>query len=350
MESETPSREIRVIAVAISIALAWFTYKFIESPIRFGKHSQLKTIILLISMFVIGCIGFYCYKQNGFEFRVKDFVKITRAAGEWQYPGDLKSFTFKDRIFRYKKSQREETTLFIGDSNIEQYYVRIDELINKNPTSTNGAIFSTGGGCIPVPSVKFDSYKHCFDLLEKSLELALVRNDISTVVIGGLWFKYLSGEAPRYFDGKEEKLSINKGTAGYDRTLESLSHYIEVLTKNNKKVFLVLNIPIGSELDPKFMAHRSIKNFPNVLEVKKSGILLQSLDEKYGFIRNDLKRVAELKHARIIDPIEYLCTKGICPSTDMDSEPIYKDDVHLRPSFVRKNASFMDSTIFAGSQ
>ena len=39
VEGEMPSSKIRIAAVLISIALAWLTYKLIQTPIRFGNHS-----------------------------------------------------------------------------------------------------------------------------------------------------------------------------------------------------------------------------------------------------------------------------------------------------------------------
>ena len=345
IESETPAREIRIVAVVISIALAWLTYKLIEKPMRFGKHSKMKTITLLVLMVVVGYAGYNSYKRDGLEFRVKNFVKITKAAGEWQYPGDLKTFIFKDRSFYYKKSEIARTTLFIGDSNIEQYYVRIDELIKTHPSSTNSVIFSTGGGCAPIPNVRIDTHKHCFDLLEKSLELAISRDDISTVVIGGQWYGYLSGSAPRYFAKEGQKLPIEKGSVGYYNALSALSNYIKVLKLNKKRVFLILNMPIGKELDPKFMAQRSIKNFPMVLKIQDGGISLKTLEEKYGFIKSDLTEIAYTNQIILIDPIKYLCKNDICPSVDMENEPIYKDAAHLRPYFVRSKADFIDLTV-----
>jgi hypothetical protein len=39
----------------------------IEKPIRFGKHSKAKTIMLLLLMITMGCLGYNCYKQDGFK-------------------------------------------------------------------------------------------------------------------------------------------------------------------------------------------------------------------------------------------------------------------------------------------
>jgi peptidoglycan/LPS O-acetylase OafA/YrhL len=82
VESELPSRNIRIAAVALSIALAWLTYKLVERPMRFGNYSKLKVTILVFLMTLIGTLGYYTYSQvnlcsyRGFEdivFKRKGF-------------------------------------------------------------------------------------------------------------------------------------------------------------------------------------------------------------------------------------------------------------------------------------
>jgi branched-subunit amino acid ABC-type transport system permease component len=79
IESEKPSSLIRIIAVIISIILAWLTYRFIEKPIRFGKHTKLKTIILTIVMVLVGAVGYFGYVNNGFPARnsIKNYQQQT---------------------------------------------------------------------------------------------------------------------------------------------------------------------------------------------------------------------------------------------------------------------------------
>jgi len=83
VEIGTPSREVRIVAVAISIVLAWLTYRLIEKPIRFGKHGKVKTILLLILMVVIGFMGYTTYKMDGLGFRVEDRSEFSNYMAEY---------------------------------------------------------------------------------------------------------------------------------------------------------------------------------------------------------------------------------------------------------------------------
>jgi len=72
IESDTLSNEIRVTAIVISVILAWLTYRLIERPIRFGKYSKEKTVILIVMMALVGYSGYNCYKREGLGFRFKE--------------------------------------------------------------------------------------------------------------------------------------------------------------------------------------------------------------------------------------------------------------------------------------
>jgi len=351
IEGAAPAPEIRAMVVAASIVLAWLTYLFLEKPVRFGPSGPVKTLALLLIMSGVGVTGYVTYRQDGLEFRLLNLVKISRAAGEWEYPGNLKSFNYQGKHFLEQKSGLENTTLFIGDSNIEQYYPRIDELIKRKPGTTNSVIFSTGEGCVPIPQTTIPSYKYCADLLKTSLELALSRKDISTVVIGGLWYQYLSGEAisgealSYYFSGDGQQYPVEMGSAGYQMALTALSKYIATLKRGHKQVMLVLNIPMGSELDPFYMVHRELNHFPDIFTIRDGGINLNDFEEKYGYIKNDLIRIANKNKIEFIDPVSFLCGNALCSSVDNDGEPLYKDGQHLRPGFVRNKATFIDVTV-----
>ena len=69
VEGETPSREIRIACVLVSIFLAWATYKFVERPIRNGANNSYKAPVLLLLMLVIGGLGYATYRQKGIPER-----------------------------------------------------------------------------------------------------------------------------------------------------------------------------------------------------------------------------------------------------------------------------------------
>jgi peptidoglycan/LPS O-acetylase OafA/YrhL len=89
VESEVPSRNIRIAAVILSIALAWLTYKVVERPLRFGKRSNVKVTLLVTIMTIVGYVGYNTYERNGLSFRMKEreqFVEyFENSFPSWQY-------------------------------------------------------------------------------------------------------------------------------------------------------------------------------------------------------------------------------------------------------------------------
>ncbi|WP_075258297.1 acyltransferase family protein [Herbaspirillum camelliae] len=339
VDNELPSYSLRVGAIALAIILAWFTYEIVERPIRTGNNTNTKiTVTALIGlMALVGAVGYWTFAANGWESRVSaDITRISRAAGEWQYPGKLTAFNFENRTFYRQNSNVDEITLFIGDSNIEQYYVRTDELISTKPNNSNSVVFATGGGCLAIPGSPYDEvHMSCTNLMETALNYAKTNASVASVVIGAQWNSYLS-------DGYGLRGSF--GTAGkdYSAALNRLARYIRELKYLGKKVYLILNIPIGDELDPKFMITRDLKYFPHAIKLKEGGLSRKDIDERYGKIQKDLEQIARSAGADVVNPMDFLCNATKCSSLDDEGEPIYKDRSHLRPQYVRYRASFID--------
>ena len=108
VESEVPSLNIRIVAVVLSILLAWLTYKLIERPIRFGKHGSLTVATLSGLAIVIGVTGFVvnktdfsqshtyeklAIKRKGFEHAFGYSLAWYRGKGDWLFLGNASDNT-----------------------------------------------------------------------------------------------------------------------------------------------------------------------------------------------------------------------------------------------------------------
>jgi peptidoglycan/LPS O-acetylase OafA/YrhL len=72
VDSATPSRNIRIAAMLMSILLAWLTYKLLERHVRLPGYSRIKVAILITLMTIVGCVGYNTYIREGLPFRMKD--------------------------------------------------------------------------------------------------------------------------------------------------------------------------------------------------------------------------------------------------------------------------------------
>lgn len=81
-EGEMPILKVRIAIVLVSIVFAWLTYKLVEKPLRFGKHSHAKAASLLVLMAGIGYVGYGTYVRDGLAFR---FPKLIQELTQFRY-------------------------------------------------------------------------------------------------------------------------------------------------------------------------------------------------------------------------------------------------------------------------
>jgi peptidoglycan/LPS O-acetylase OafA/YrhL len=343
-DGDDPSRLIRIGALVLSIALAWLTKNIVEQPIRFGQHGKSKSIVLTVLMLLVGTLGYLTYINNGFPNRLKN-LPVSIELAKLEIPAGFKSIIVNDWPFYQKKSDKKQTSLFIGDSNALHLYPRVDELINRSPKDTNSAIFSFAVGCLPIPETNYiDASRGCSALMLQSLKFIESHPEIQKVILSGNWYEHLSGNG-HYFNDGHARHPISLNSTGYKLALETLGQYIKKLQRLGKEVYFVLNIPIGAELHPKHLIQRSILDFPHVLSIREGGLSYQSLMGRYGQIRTDLINMANKNGAILIDPEKSLCTENLCSSVDRFGAPIYLDSTHLHPTYTRQHADFIDQTV-----
>lgn len=73
LAGDSPTFAVRCFVVALSFFLAWFTYKFVETPIRFGKISWIRIASLCAVMAAVGIFGYTAFENSGYVHR--DVVK-----------------------------------------------------------------------------------------------------------------------------------------------------------------------------------------------------------------------------------------------------------------------------------
>ncbi len=64
--------------IALSLALSWLTYRFVERPIRFGKlivETKKIPLALCAILLATAILGGYTYQRNGFDFRFPKFIQ-----------------------------------------------------------------------------------------------------------------------------------------------------------------------------------------------------------------------------------------------------------------------------------
>lgn len=328
--------------VILAVVLAMMTFHWIEMPTRKTARSAASIAVALsvvmVGVAALGVALMYWAKPMNTN---KQIEQIVSASGEWDYPGRLTSFQLNGFRFRKQGENSKKEILFVGDSNMEQYYPRAEVKFLNKPI-TKSLIFATASGCPPIPNLFQRAHPNCLGFVD-AVKFYASKSEVESVIIGAQWFGYLMGNDGYYFENEQGKKTMSINSQGYHLALGSLQSMLSELVNKGKKVYLIGNIPIGSEVEPKRMIERSVLNNKFVTIKKTEGIAKDALMKKYGVIIEDLRKVAEASGAVYLLPTDYLCDDKHCPSVDANGDPIYRDANHLRPAYVRTQADFIDA-------
>ena len=333
--------------IILSFALAILTYKYVELPLmKATLQSRIKLAgLLLFSLIGIGIVGHAMMTQR-IQPRSSSpvFQEFSTANSDWAYPDKVNLIlkpnkqVSEDDVPIILSGENSNETLFIGDSNMEQYYSRMLYL-NQTDKKLNSSVFITGGGCIPIPGVINKQYLYCENVLKKALSYSKSKN-VKAVVIGAQWFGYFFTQYSNY-SLKETGQTISTEQPFLNDISNLLLDFLKQIGEN-KKIFIVLNIPIDVNFDPAYMIKR---NFPmTAVHIEHQNFLRLDFEKKMKPVNTMLRSVADSVQAKVIDPLESLCSSTEC-STLYDGHPIYKDFAHLRSSFVRDEIQYLDETL-----
>ena len=323
---KTPPAGVRWVLVIASFLLAYLTYRFVEKRIRAaGKRMAMA---LAGTMLALGALGLLAYSGAILPRNDSPAIgPIVEALHDWQYPDGFVKTNFVGAAVKSIKAG-EKTVLFIGDSHLEQYGPRVVQLLRSNPEKYSSALFLTDPGCAPVPgSAQTNPYhlERCRVFRGQVAELVR-RPDIDAVFIAAAWNLYFlksSSQAPENLD--------------LDFELRNLQSFIESIVPH-KRVYVLLDNPSGWQFEPRHFFAGSRLTGVAVKPFQKQ----VTLDKDQNALRLRLTEALLATGAKVIDPVEYLCVNRQCPVVTVDGKPIYKDDNHYRPFYVKENATFID--------
>ena len=150
VEGVPPPLAVRTAAVVLSIALAWATYRLVETPLRFSKRGS-TAIVLLVSMLAVGAAGSLIYGRSGLPTRAATkavvrndgdvgHVLFHRYAVEHFYPcmpiairEEATALAFGEfgRCLQSKKDAPIDVAI-IGDSHAEHLFLGLAELLEES--------------------------------------------------------------------------------------------------------------------------------------------------------------------------------------------------------------------------
>lgn len=370
-----------IAGITLTAVLGYISYRLIEVPTRrrrYVNRSSESLAYLSVASVLIGCALLVSY-SGGLPNRLgKDaftYESTTVAIGDWAHPG---SNCNRLGTLRYceKPGTNNRLVMFIGDSIAEQWYPRYGE---PEATSGDTVVFITRPGCPPVRNLNgYPPNVNCGQNADAIWKIVRERKPERLVISSNWWATYylpsgkFRGAACLVTDSDCEKIT---NVLQLKQAFSSFESDTAEAVKGGAKVF-ILGSPPSAKIDYvdarlaqlasrhlPFPLNKTWQDLPGLAEGKQSIqaglaalINANSASPMYTVDMSDnspqkallniLQDVAKKSGAQFINPLNFMCPDGLCPLTDQDGEPIYKDAMHLRAKYVRSDElSWLDDSI-----
>jgi peptidoglycan/LPS O-acetylase OafA/YrhL len=324
-----PTPGVRAGILIFSVGLSFLIWKFVEGPARRGGARS--TWGLLGTSAAVVVAGFLVW--NG-TLRPR-----SGEAGADKIDLAMRDFAFPPASFTRREVPGQEffgmegtgsKVLFIGDSNMQQYAPRIELRASRGHAAP--FVFATKGGCPPFMSV---TKERCDVYFEAMRELAALP-EFGTVVIAAEWVFYFEDEG---FRVEGELFRADSATGA--QMFQSFGAWLRDL-RRTKRVVVISNIPTDERMDPKGSIRRGV--FSGI-RFESSPIPRSEVDDRLAPVMNRFRDQVRQAGAELIDPLDVLCDRDVCPVTTDDGTPIYKDKYHVRPFVVRERFEVLDALL-----
>jgi peptidoglycan/LPS O-acetylase OafA/YrhL len=303
IESEAPSGGYRVLAVGLSVVLAWMTYYFAEKPIRSDNarvSSGLKIAVLSACVAILGLLGWVIFQNNGLTNRVAAKAEGLNVWNNMTFRGSCSNITHAadqdDWCNMGNAPTLPPTTLLIGDSVGNGFAPMLQTYAEQGDDSS--FIFKQlgRGACHGLPNI---GMQHCNDLVSAADAYISKTPSIHTIIMASNWPIYTSGFKR---DGLSD-VSAEQFSAAFQ---QRLIHY----QNQGKRVIVFWAPPVGA--NPRACVVRPLR-----LTDRNSCTfsLAEATNNEHNY-RADFSIFLKSRKVTTFDPFNYLCDDKTCKITD----------------------------------
>jgi peptidoglycan/LPS O-acetylase OafA/YrhL len=303
VESETPSLGYRVLAVGLSVLLAWMTYYFAEKPIRIESNrvkSSLKITALSTCVAVLGLIGFVIFQNNGIPARPAAQINGVNTWDNLTFATPCKFITrgpnHDDWCNIGNAPNKPPTTLLIGDSVGNNFAPMLHRYSEQTGDSTFVFRQFGRGLCHGFPEI---AYENCAELVKATRAYLEKTPSVDTIILAANW--------PLYFNGFDRVGSTPVSSQQFKAAFERNMAYYQGL---GKRVIVFLAPPVGA--NPRACLTRPIR----LTEKSSCNLALAEALHNDGQYRTYFTMYLKSIKVDTFDPFKYMCDKTSCKVTD----------------------------------
>jgi peptidoglycan/LPS O-acetylase OafA/YrhL len=330
--SATPPVEVRVACLALSVALAYATYRLIEKPIRFGAHKRRKTIALCAAMLAIGLAGLVIYRMEGLPQRasIAGFAnnKNELIRTPETDPQCLAYVGYKPDFYycRYHDAKAKHTVALIGDSHAHVTFPGMGEALAARGYNL---VLLANSSCPPLKGAVTGNTENdrraCSARIVQMLDVIASRPEITDVFIVTRGVVYMTGNGFGAAENDYRDMPILTDNPAWrtlppeDIFMRGLTQTVMELQRAGKRVFYLLENP-ETGLDIVQCITRPLREKVSDCTLPLATVLDRQRDYRAG--------VANIPGLRVIDPLPAFCPQGVCQVME-DGVLLYADDDHF---------------------
>jgi len=327
---------VRCAALAASVLLAWLTYELLEKRIRRARSTRARRRTVAALATSLSALAIYGLLASSYYTRsrsaaVPGLVAVSEAFDDWAYEGDHDI-----------PGDTPRTVLFIGDSHMQQYLPRIQKIAHEHAAPARTVMAKTAGGCAPFPDIERRG-RRCAAFVEQALALAR-GPQVEIVVFGASWAGFVQRTDYRKV-GDLDGAPLELEGADADWVLGRFEAELSDLVRRGKRVVIILSSPRGADFDPRKWVQRA-GWFDFHVHIDRSAVPLSEAMATSNEIDARLEAIARRVGATVVEPVDSICTVHGCPTIDAAGNPLFKDDTHLRASFVRDRFDALDRFVY----
>ncbi|MEW6562208.1 MAG: acyltransferase family protein [Pseudomonadota bacterium] len=299
LENELPSRTIRQTAVLLAIVLAWATYRWVEKPLRFGRHGNIKAIGLAVLLAASGLTGYAVYLADGLPSRSAGQVtQINRF--DYPFRQSCEAMTAEhysdDWCNPGTGSLQAPGLLLVGDSFSNAYSTMLDAYAQREQPIMQFVQFGRG----QCPMLLDYGPEYCRRLTQKFFVYLQAHPEVETIAMAAHW--------PAYYAGKDFWwLKYKEPAEAFPEAFEKTVHRYRSM---GKRVVVLLAPPTGS--NPKACVNRPVR----ISDRSRCDLTRALADKNDGLYRSYfIPKLAE-EQIPYFDPFLYMCDTMRCRTMD----------------------------------
>lgn len=331
------STQLSIVGLAISVLMAWLSWRFVEGPFRNRQKYSRKAIFTGLGIYslVLIAVGTAVVVFKGIPDRMDQrVINFSKIDGGYILADECinktkEQIASNDVCLLNKNGASSPEYILWGDSHAAAFKPGYRYFLEQK--AATGA-FVGAVGCPPLPELlKIGSAtgKHCLNTNREVLKYVLRQPNIHTVILHARWA--LSIEGDRYLDEVGPNYVVQDLASDIKLTQNNQPHVksaftrlLKSLTDAGKEVIIIGSVPEVGRNVPRLSA--------NNIQWQKDREIRVTTEMFYQRQEQSLNLLAELEGkfdaVKLFQPHETICPDNYCAVIDGDNL-LYLDDDHL---------------------